>query len=157
MDKQQRQLEQRLARERRDNQIEVTRIDEETLRLDVRSEASFDINSDRISDGFRDSLKTMAEVIGEYDKTAVHVIGHTDNTGTESYNQALSERRATSVTRYLSRNGVDRSRMRFSGRGELNPVDTNTTSSGRSRNRRVEVYLKTVVKGRENEAFRAPI
>ncbi len=157
MDKQQRKLEQQLAKERRDKQISVTRIDEETLRLDVRSEASFDINSDRIQDGFRNSLKTMAEVIDEYDQTAVHIIGHTDSTGTLSYNQQLSEKRATSVSRYLSRAGVERPRMRFSGRGETKPLDTNDTVSGRSRNRRVEIYLKTIVKGRENDAFRAPI
>ncbi|NND90888.1 MAG: OmpA family protein [Granulosicoccus sp.] len=157
MDRQQRKLEERLAVERRNKQIEVTRIDEETLKLNLRSEASFDVNSDQLNAGFRDSLKTMAEVIGEYDKTAVHIIGHTDSTGTQSYNQALSEKRATTVTRYLSRNGVERSRMRFSGRGESSPLDSNATSSGRSRNRRVEVYLKSVVEGRENEAFRSPV
>ena len=157
MDKQQRKLEAQLAAERRNNQVAITRIDAETLRLDVRSEASFDINSDAIKDNFRTSLDTMAEIIGEYDQTAVHVIGHTDSTGTQSYNQQLSEKRATSVTRYLSRNGVTRTRMRFSGRGENQPLDTNATSSGRSRNRRVEIYLKTIVKDRENEAFRAPI
>ncbi len=157
MDKQQRKLEQRLANERRNQQIAITRVDEETLRLDVRSEASFDVNSATIQSNFRDSLNTMSEVIGEYDQTAVHVIGHTDSTGSQSYNQQLSEKRATAVTRYLSRTGVDRKRMRFSGRGETRPLDVNTTSSGRSRNRRVEIYLKTIVKGRENEAFRAPI
>ena len=157
MDKQQRKLEAQLAAERRNNQVAITRIDAETLRLDVRSEASFDINSDSIKDNFQTSLDTMAEIIGEYDQTAVHVIGHTDSTGTQSYNQQLSEKRATSVTRYLSRNGVTRTRMRFSGRGENQPLDTNATSSGRSRNRRVEIYLKTIVKDRENEAFRAPI
>lgn len=157
MDKQQRKLEAQLAAERRNNQVAITRIDAETLRLDVRSEASFDINSASIKENFRTSLDTMAEIIGEYDQTAVHVIGHTDSTGTQSYNQKLSEERATSVTRYLSRNGVTRTRMRFSGRGENQPLDTNATSSGRSRNRRVEIYLKTIVKDRENEAFRAPI
>lgn len=157
MDKQQRKLEAQLASERRNNQVAITRIDAETLRLDVRSEASFDINSASIKDEFETSLDTMAEIIGEYDQTAVHVIGHTDSTGTQSYNQQLSEQRATSVTRYLSRNGVTRSRMRFSGRGENQPLDTNATSSGRSRNRRVEIYLKTIVKDRENEAFRAPV
>lgn len=157
MDKQQRKLEQSLAEERRNRQVTVTRIDDDTLKLDVLSEASFDINSASINDGFRNSLVAMADIIGEYDKTAVHVIGHTDSTGTESYNQALSERRATSVSRLFSANGVDRSRMRFSGRGENMPVATNATSSGRSLNRRVEVYLKPIIEGRESDAFRSPI
>lgn len=157
MDKQQQRMEQSLAAERRNKQIEVTRIDENTLKLEVRSEASFDVNSARISEQFHDSLEAMADVIGEYDKTAVHVIGHTDSTGTESYNQSLSEKRATSVSRLFSANGVDRSRMRFSGRGESLPVASNNTSSGRSMNRRVEVYLKPIVEGSEEEAFRSPI
>lgn len=157
MDKQQRQLERELAQERRNNKIAITRIDDETLRLDVRSEASFDVNSASLRKDFRDSLGTMAEIIGEYDQTAVHVIGHTDSTGTQSYNQQLSEKRATSVSRYLSRSGVERQRMRYSGMGENKPIDSNATSSGRSKNRRVEIYLKTIVKDRENEAFRAPL
>jgi len=156
MDKQQRELEKRLAKERREAQVALTRIDDETIRLDVRSEATFAINSDSIQPAFRESLNTMAEIIGEYNQTAVHIIGHTDSTGTMSYNQQLSEKRATSVSRYLSRSGVQYSRLRFSGRGETTPVDNNATSSGRSRNRRVEIYLKTIVKGRENEAFREP-
>lgn len=157
MDKQQQKLEQSLATERRNKQIEVTRVDENTLKLEVRSEASFDVNSANINDDFRNSLESMADVIGEYDQTAVHVIGHTDSTGTDSYNQSLSEKRATSVSRLFSANGVERSRMRFSGRGESLPVASNTTSSGRSMNRRVEVYLKPIVQGSEDEAFRSPI
>lgn len=157
MDKQQRQLEESLATERLNKQIEVTRIDDNTLKLEVRSEASFDVNSARVNDKFRSSLEAMADVIGQYDKTAVHVIGHTDSTGTDSYNQSLSEKRATSVSRLFSANGVDRSRMRFSGRGETLPVATNSTSSGRSMNRRVEVYLKPIVEDHEDEAFSSPI
>ena len=157
MDKQQQKLERQLATERRNQNVLITRIDEQTLRLDVRSEASFDINSASLRKDFQSSLGTMAEIISEFDQTAVHVIGHTDSTGTQSYNQQLSEKRATSVSRYLSRSGVERQRMRYSGRGENKPIDSNATSSGRSKNRRVEIYLKTIVKGRETEAFRAPV
>ncbi|MFT4727176.1 MAG: outer membrane protein OmpA-like peptidoglycan-associated protein [Granulosicoccus sp.] len=156
MDDQQRQLENKLALERQNNEVSITRIDAQTLRLDVRSEASFDINSAVLRKDFRDSLETMADIIGEFDQTAIHVIGHTDSTGTQSYNQQLSEKRATSVSRFLNRNGVERERLRYSGRGENQPIDSNSTSSGRSKNRRVEIYLKTIVKNRESEAFRAP-
>jgi outer membrane protein OmpA-like peptidoglycan-associated protein len=156
MDDQQRQLENKLAAERQNNQVTITRIDAQTLRLDVRSETSFNINSAALRKDFRDSLETMADIIGEFDQTAVHVIGHTDSTGTQSYNQQLSEKRATSVSRFLNRNGVERERLRYSGRGENQPIDSNSTSSGRSKNRRVEIYLKTIVKNRESEAFRAP-
>lgn len=156
MDKQQRKMEQQLAQERQNNEIMLTRIDDETIKLDVSSEVSFDINKATIKANFRDSLDKVADVISEYEKTAVHVIGHTDSTGSQSYNQQLSEQRAGSVARYLNSNGVQRERMRMSGRGELAPIADNNSSVGRSQNRRVEIYLKSIVQGRENDAFRTP-
>ncbi len=157
MDKQQRRMEQQLAQEQANREISVTRIDEETLKVNVSSEVSFDVNQASIKSNFRDSLNKVANVISEYDKTAIHVIGHTDSTGSNSYNQQLSEKRAGSVARYLSQNGVQRDRMRMAGRGEERPVADNSSSSGRSQNRRVEIYLKPIVEGRENDAFRSPI
>lgn len=157
MDKQQRRMEQRLAQEQANQEITVTRIDEETLKVNVSSEVSFDVNQASIKSNFRDSLNKVADVVAEYDKTAIHVIGHTDSTGSQSYNQQLSEKRAGSVARYLSQNGVQRDRMRMAGRGEELPVANNSSSAGRSQNRRVEIYLKPIVEGRENDAFRSPI
>lgn len=157
MDKQQRKLERQLAAEQRANEIQLTRINENTIRLDVSSEASFAVNSASIQSGFRDSLNKMASIIGEYDKTAVHVIGHTDSSGSTSYNQRLSEKRANSVTRYLGGTGVDQTRLRPAGRGEVQPVASNKTSAGRSKNRRVEIYLKAIVEGRESAAWRPPV
>lgn len=157
MDKQQRKLEQQLAQEQANQEISVTRIDAETLKVNVSSEVSFDINKASIKSNFRDSLNKVATVISEYDQTAIHVIGHTDSTGSTSYNQQLSEKRAGSVARYLSQNGVQRNRMRMTGKGENRPVADNNSSAGRSENRRVEIYLKPIVQGRENDAFRSPI
>ena len=156
MDRQQAALERGLARELGSRQIRVTRVDEETLKVDVSSEASFDVNSAGIRTDFRRSLDSLAGVIDEFESTAVHVYGHTDSTGTESYNQKLSDERADAVARHLMRGGVARDRLRESGFGETRPVADNTTSAGRSRNRRVEIYLKSVVEGREADAFRAP-
>jgi len=102
------------------------------------------------------SLGKLASVVDQYDKTAVHLLGHTDSTGTESYNQKLSETRADAVSRALAGSGVDRSRLRTVGYGESQPVSSNDTKAGRSQNRRVEVYLRSIVEGRENEAFRTP-
>jgi len=146
MDKQQRQLQQDLAAETRNNDIRVVRIDDETLKLEVNSEVTFDVNSASIKSGFRNSLTKVAAVINEYDKTAVHVIGHTDSQGSGSYNQKLSERRAGSVGSHLSSGGIARDRMRMAGRGETAPIADNSTSYGRQRNRRVEIYLKPIVK-----------
>lgn len=157
MDKQQQKLDQQLASEQANSEISITRIDEETLKVDVSSEVSFDVNQASIKSSFRDSLTKVANVISEYEKTAIHVIGHTDSTGSGSYNQQLSEKRAGSVGRYLSQNGVQRDRMRLAGKGEDMPVANNSSSAGRSENRRVEIYLKPIVEGRENDAFRSPL
>ena len=156
MDKQQQKLEEKLATERRNEQISIVRLSDNTLRLDVRSEASFAINSADIQPSFKSSLKSIAGIIGEFDRTVVHVVGHTDDTGSDSYNQKLSEKRATSVTRQLNRSGVERSRMHYSGRGESFPTADNSNSAGRSANRRVEIYLKPIVEGNEQEANRSP-
>lgn len=157
MDKQQKRLEQQLAAEQANQEISVARVDEETVKLNVSSEVSFDVNQSSIKSNFRESLNKVADVIADYDQTAIHVVGHTDSTGSNSYNQQLSEKRASSVARYLSQNGVQRDRMRTIGRGENLPVADNSTSAGRSENRRVEIYLKPIVEGRESDAFRSPI
>jgi len=156
MDKQQQQLERQLAAEQAGNEVRVVRIDEETLKLQLNSEVTFAVNSSGIKSSFRGTLNKVAGVIGQYEQTAVHVIGHTDSTGGLSMNQQLSEQRASAVTSYLRSGGVQESRLRMLGRGELNPIATNNTAAGRSANRRVEIYLKPIVKGRENEAYRAP-
>lgn len=156
MDRQQAALENALANELGRNAIRVTRVDEETLKLDLSSEATFAINSATVRSDFDASLAKLGQVVSQYEKTAVHLIGHTDDTGTDSYNQKLSETRAEAVSRRLMRSGVDRQRLRPRGFGETRPIASNTTKSGRSRNRRVEVYLKSIVEGRQDDAFRVP-
>ena len=156
MDKQQRSLENELAAERNNNEIRVTRIDDETLKLELSSEATFDINSSTIKNSFQRSLDKVGSIIAEYNQTAVHIIGHTDSTGSESYNLQLSKKRAISVYGYLEGQSVDQQRVRTAGRGESQPIADNATTTGRSQNRRVEIYLKPIVEGRERQAFRTP-
>lgn len=156
MDKQHAKLQQQLAAEQSSNEIALSRPDPETIKLDVASEVSFDVNSASIKPDFTGSLNKVARIISEYDQTAIHVIGHTDSTGSGSYNQQLSEKRAISVARYLSKSGVQRTRLRSAGRGENQPVADNGSTHGRSQNRRVEIFLKPIVQGREREAFTSP-
>jgi outer membrane protein OmpA-like peptidoglycan-associated protein len=86
-------------------------------------------------------LDKIASVLQKYDRYSVIVEGHTDSTGDEQYNRYLSEKRAKSVGEYLVKMGVSADRLSFAGHGELYPVDTNHTSEGRRRNRRVEFIL----------------
>jgi outer membrane protein OmpA-like peptidoglycan-associated protein len=152
MDKQQAELRQTVAQ----NDIEMQRLRDDTLKLTLDSEVSFDYDSDRIKPAFRSTLDKLADVLRKYDRTVVHVVGHTDSTGSAEYNQRLSERRAGSVANYLQSRGVDPSRVRYEGRGESEPRDTNATEAGRQLNRRVEIYLKPIVEGQEQRAYDPP-
>jgi OOP family OmpA-OmpF porin len=74
------------------------------------------------------------------DKKA-NLSGHTDNIGTDAYNQALSERRVGSVKDYVLKKGVDSGRVSGQGFGESKPIADNKTKEGRAKNRRVEIKV----------------
>jgi len=156
MDKQYNELKSALEDELRAEYVTITRLDEDTVKLTLSSEASFDVDSSAIKPAFQPALDRVGSVMRKYDKTVVHVIGHTDSTGSEDYNQRLSERRAISVADHLSSRGVDRGRLYASGRGELEPRASNETTEGRRLNRRVDLYINAVVEGRENDAYQSP-
>jgi outer membrane protein OmpA-like peptidoglycan-associated protein len=156
MDEQQRAFEQELARERDANALEIERLRDDTLKLTVDSEVSFDFAKADIKPSFEPSLDKLATLIRKYDRTIVHVVGHTDSIGSDSYNQELSERRAESVVNYLAYRGVDTRRLRTEGRGEREPRADNATEAGRQLNRRVEVFVKPVVEGEEYRAYESP-
>lgn len=153
MDKQQREFEEALEEEQRRNDLEIQRLKDDSLKIDVSNEVSFDFDSARLKPAFLPTLDKVANVLSRYDRSVVHVIGHTDSTGSESYNQQLSERRAHSVVDYLAAHGVDPHRLRTEGRGETEPRDTNATEAGRQLNRRVEILIKPVVEGQEHRAY----
>jgi outer membrane protein OmpA-like peptidoglycan-associated protein len=86
-------------------------------------------------------------VLAEFEQTVVEVAGHTDSTGSDAYNQSLSERRATSVSSYLSSQGVINQRVITLGIGEARPVADNSSAAGRQANRRVEITMVPVTTG----------
>lgn len=156
MDNQQAEFERELAQEQQANQLEIERMKDDTLKLTLDSEVSFDFNKYEIKPAFHDSLDKLAAVINKYDRTVVHVVGHTDSVGSDSYNQRLSEKRAESVVSYLLRKGVRYDRLHASGKGESEPRATNDTEAGRQLNRRVEIFIKPIVEGSESKAHEAP-
>jgi len=111
------------------------------LRVQMANNILFDIDSSLLKASARDNLNQMADVLKKYDDTNLMVVGHTDNTGSAQYNQALSERRAWSVQSYLADEGVGANRLRSHGEGEAHPVATNSSIDGRALNRRVEVQI----------------
>jgi outer membrane protein OmpA-like peptidoglycan-associated protein len=120
----------------------VERVGEDTLLVKFQSDILFDTDSAVVDPSGRATLDEVAGVLVEYPKTAVVVQGHTDSTGGEEHNLALSERRARAVSNHLIAGGVDAGRVSALGMGEGYPVASNDSASGRSLNRRVDILLK---------------
>ena len=87
------------------------------------------------------NLDKLKNILLKYPETNITVIGHTDSKGSDSYNQTLSESRATAVTNYASLNGIDKARLTAIGKGETDPIATNDTEEGSASNRRVEFVI----------------
>lgn len=141
-DKQEKEFEQELAREQEANQIEIERVRDDLLKLTLDSEVSFDFDSATIKPAFAPSLTKLANVLAKYDRNQVTIVGHTDSSGSDAYNQGLSVRRAESVVSELANRGVPNGMMRADGRGESEPRADNGTESGRQLNRRVEILIQ---------------
>jgi len=101
----------------------------------------FEVNKATIKDGSERTLQRVAEFLNEYPERKVLIEGFTDNTGADSYNQDLSERRAAAVKQDLVNNGVDSRRVKTHGYGESYPVASNDSQAGRLQNRRVEIII----------------
>ena len=156
MDNQQREMEEALAAEQAAHDIEVKRLKDESLKIDISSEVSFDFGSASLKAAFMPTLQKVSDILSRYPQTIIHVVGHTDSVGSESYNMELSRKRAQSVVDYFASQGVSPNRLITVGRGESQPRATNETEAGRQLNRRVELYVKPVIEGQESEAYQTP-
>ena len=156
MDNQQQEMEAALAEEQARHDLEVHRLQDETLKIDISSEVSFDFDSASLKSAFTPTLQKVSEILVRYPHTVIHVVGHTDSLGSEGYNMELSRRRAQSVVDYFVSRGISPSRLVTVGRGEGEPRATNDTEAGRQLNRRVEIYVKPIIEGQESEAYQTP-
>ncbi len=122
--------------------VDVTEVDGgNAILVNLPDGVTFDVNSYVIKPAFRNTLDTVANSLQTYPDSLIDVYGHTDSTGSDSYNQTLSERRAQAVSNYLSGRGVSNARIRWQGFGETAPIADNTTEQGRALNRRVEIKI----------------
>ena len=119
--------------------VEVERTQDNQLKLSVPNDISFDTGRADIKPEMRPVLDQLTK--GLDPKVRVTVVGHTDSTGSDAINQALSVERAQSVRNYLSVRGVDAQRIDVQGRGAREPLASNNSDSGRAQNRRVEIFL----------------
>ena len=104
-------------------------------------DVTFPVNSADISPAMREVLDRVAQSMIRYPNSLVDVMGHTDSTGSDTYNLDLSRRRAESVANFLSSRGVARARIATVGYGEQYPIADNTTEAGRAQNRRGEIRI----------------
>jgi outer membrane protein OmpA-like peptidoglycan-associated protein len=141
MDVQEKKLRDRMA----GTGVTVTRMGD-NITLNMPSNITFALNSSDLNAQFFNALDGVSMVLKEYDKTVIEVAGHTDSSGSDQYNQSLSERRAQSVAGYLASHGVKNQRLITIGAGEGHPVASNDSEQGRSANRRVELTIVPVTK-----------
>ncbi len=156
MDKQQQEMEAALAAEQANHDIEVKRLKDESLKIEISSEISFDFGSASLKPAFMPTLQKVSDILIRYPRTVIHVVGHTDSIGSEEYNLNLARHRAQSVVNYFVLQGISQSRLVTVGRGESEPRATNETEAGRQLNRRVEIYVKPVIEGQESQAYETP-
>jgi outer membrane protein OmpA-like peptidoglycan-associated protein len=138
--------EQKLRMQLENTGVSVTRNGDNII-LNMPGNVTFNTDSAMIKGSFYDVLSSVVIVVKEFDKTLIEIAGHTDSTGSDQYNQNLSEKRSASVGQYFMAQGIDRMRIMTMGYGESRPIADNTTDQGRQLNRRVELTLVPLTQG----------
>jgi OOP family OmpA-OmpF porin len=110
----------------------------------IELKVEFDTNKSFVRAAYHERIKEVADYMNRHSDVDAVIEGHTDNRGSDAYNQGLSQRRADSVRQYLiDKFGISASRLTAKGYGESKPIADNNTAEGRQRNRRVvAVFLK---------------
>lgn len=140
MDRQAEELEQELEN------AEVERVSDpetgaEGIAITFDNAILFDFGRADLRPQVQSDLRQLAGSLQSYPDHDAVIVGHTDNVGSDGFNQGLSERRANAVSNFLAANGVSMGRMRTVGMGESQPIASNETAEGRQLNRRVEIAI----------------
>lgn len=138
--------EQKLRIQLENTGVSITRNGDNII-LNMPGNVTFNTDSAMIKGSFYDVLSSVVLVVREFDKTTIVITGHTDSTGSDQYNQTLSEQRSTSVGQYFMAQGIDRMRIMTIGYGESRPIADNSSEQGRQLNRRVELTLVPLTQG----------
>jgi outer membrane protein OmpA-like peptidoglycan-associated protein len=156
MDRQKAELDQQLAEEQRNKELQVTQLSDGSLKVGIASDVSFDLDSAQLRPEALNTYAKIATILKNYGQTVIHVVGHTDTTGSDEYNMRLSAARANSVATYLASQGVPSQRIRQEGRGERELAVRTADNVNEPRNRRVDIVIKPVVEGQEQQAWMPP-
>ena len=133
---------------------EVVRVGEGIV-IEFNSKILFGFDQANLTPEARANLDKLVVILQKYPDTNIEVQGHTDSKGSTSYNQKLSEQRASTVSYYLSGKGIDASRLKIIGFGENLPKYTNDTEDGQAQNRRVEFLISANEKMKADAAKEA--
>jgi outer membrane protein OmpA-like peptidoglycan-associated protein len=140
MDKQEAEMRQALA----ESEAAAIRREGNLLAISFRGDVTFDTDSAIVRPGLYSEIERIANILIKYPDTVIQVEGHTDSTGSESYNMDLSARRAEAVKNLLVQKGVDPSRILTLAFGESKSIASNDSDYGRAQNRRVEIKVAPV-------------
>lgn len=121
--------------------VQVTRTEDNLLKIEIPSDISFDTGKSDIKSNFRPILDKFAQTLKDNPNALVTIIGHTDNTGNDAINDPLSLARAEHARNYLIDRGITYGRFKVAGRGSHEPLVDNSTAANRAKNRRVEIYV----------------
>ncbi|MBN2870029.1 MAG: OmpA family protein [Campylobacterales bacterium] len=118
------------------------KVDPNGCPVHVTLHVNFAFDSSVLPASSNSDIDTLTRVLKENPPAKIIIVGHTDHTGSDEYNQKLSERRAASLGKRLVENGIEADRIEMSGKGEKEPVASNETAAGRAQNRRIEVAIQ---------------
>lgn len=121
--------------------VEVQKTQDNRLKVLIPGDISFDPGRSDIKPNFRPVLDQFAQSLTANPGTVIQIVGHTDSSGNDAANVALSRERANATRDYLASRGVVTTRISTDGRGEREPIASNDTDAGRARNRRVEIFV----------------
>jgi len=113
----------------------------EVITLSDAGDVLFAFNQSELTPTAKSQLDSIMGKLEDADVVSIKVVGFTDSVGSDTYNQALSQRRASSVAEYLLSQGVAPNKLTSEGKGESQPVADNETDEGRAKNRRVELHI----------------
>lgn len=136
------------------SRVRLNQMENELLALDAKKtkrglvitlgDVLFDLNKSELRPEAEANVQKIANFLNEYPERRALIEGFTDSSGSDRYNQQLSEQRAEAVRAYLIDNGIGRDRVDARGNGEANPIASNDTSANRQRNRRVEILISGI-------------
>ena len=132
-----------LRQDLNNDQVGITNTGSELI-VTMPQDILFALDSASVRSGLRRDLRVVANNLRAYPNSTIKILGHTDNTGSASYNEALSQRRADAVVNILIDNGVQPVRLQALGRGEDDPIENNLTAEGQAQNRRVEIIIRPI-------------